>query len=356
MLQVVSGRRIDKSRVRRILVRATNWVGDVVMSLPALEVVRENFPSSSITVLARPWVVPLFKNHPAVDAIIPFRQMKGIFAYCRELMRVAKLIRNNGFDLAILFQNAFEAAFLAYLGGIKFRVGYRGDGRGFLLTHRIVKTEEVLKSHQVEYYLSLLKAMGWGGTSREPHLYAAQEDMENARRLIHEKGIMEGDYVIGLSPGALFGDAKRWPADRFARIGDWAVERWSAGVLVLGSGNETDICEVLCGSMAHEPYNLCGRTTLGVAVGLVRHCSLFVTNDSGLMHIAAALGVPTLAIFGSTDPVATGPRGSKTRIVKHEIECAPCLRPECPKDFRCMLSIEPEEVWDEMEILRRESE
>jgi heptosyltransferase-2 len=326
------------------------------MSLPALEVVRENFPSSSITILARPWVVPLFKNHPAVDAIIPFRKMQGTFAYCRELMRVAKLIRNNGYDLSILFQNAFEAAFLAYLGGITFRVGYSGDGRGFLLTHRIVKTEEVLKVHQVEYYLSLLKAMGWGGMSREPHLYAAQEDTEKAGSLLHAKGIMKGDYVIGLSPGALFGEAKRWPADRFARIGDWAAERWNAKVLVLGSGNETDICEVLCTSMVHEPYNLCGQTSLGVAIGLVRHCSFFVTNDSGLMHVAAALGVPTLAIFGSTDTVATGPRGPKTRIVKHEIECAPCLKPECPTDFRCMLSIEPEEVWDEMEILRRESE
>ena len=348
--------KIDKSGVRRILVRATNWVGDSVMSVPALEVVRENFPSSSITVLARPWVVPLFKNHPAVDEILSYRKGKGLLAYFRELMQTAQLIRNNRYDLAILFQNAFEAAFLAYLGGIPYRVGYGGDGRGFLLTHGVVRTEEVLKNHQVEYYLNLLKAMGWDGPRRVPHLYVAPEDMEKARNLLHARGIIEGDFVIGLSPGALFGDAKRWPADRFAKIGDWAAERWSARVLVLGSGNEADICEVLCGSMAREPYNFCGQTSLGVAIGLVRQCNFFVTNDSGLMHIAAALGVPTLAIFGSTDPIATGPRGPKTRIVRHEIECAPCLKPECPTDFRCMLSIEPEEVWEEMEILRRDSQ
>ncbi len=356
MLQVVSRMKIDKSGVRRILVRATNWVGDSVMSVPALEVVRENFPSSSITVLARPWVVPLFKNHPAVDEILSYRKGKGLLAYFRELMQTAQLIRNNRYDLAILFQNAFEAAFLAYLGGIPYRVGYGGDGRGFLLTHGVVRTEEVLKNHQVEYYLNLLKAMGWDGPRRVPHLYVAPEDMEKARNLLHARGIIEGDFVIGLSPGALFGDAKRWPADRFAKIGDWAAERWSARVLVLGSGNEADICEVLCGSMAREPYNFCGQTSLGVAIGLVRQCNFFVTNDSGLMHIAAALGVPTLAIFGSTDPIATGPRGPKTRIVRHEIECAPCLKPECPTDFRCMLSIEPEEVWEEMEILRRDSQ
>jgi len=179
---MVSSRQIDKSGVRRILVRATNWVGDVVMSLPALEVVKENFPTSSITVLARPWVIPLFKNHPAVDAIIPFRKGQGYFAYCGEMARVIKLIRKEGFELAILFQNAFEAALLACLGGIRFRVGYCGDGRGFLLTHRIVRDEEVLKVHQVEYYLALLQAMGWSGASRDPSLYAAQDDMEKERR------------------------------------------------------------------------------------------------------------------------------------------------------------------------------
>ena len=354
MLQVFGRKRIEKSGVRRVLVRATNWVGDVIMSLPALEVIRENFPSSSITVLARPWVIPLFENHPAVDSVIPYRKSQGAFAYFRELMRTAKLLRNNEYDLAILFQNAFEAAFLAYLGRITFRVGYSGDGRGFLLTHRIVKAEEILKVHQVEYYLALLRAMKWEGNSREPHLYVSQEDMAEAKSLLHAKGIVAGDYVLGLSPGALFGDAKRWPADRFARVGDLAAERWDAKVIVLGSENEMHICKALCESMAYEPYNLCGQTSLGVAIGLVGHCHFFVTNDSGLMHIAAALGVPTLAVFGSTDPVATGPRGPKTRIVRHEIECAPCLKPECPTDFRCMLSIGPEEVWEEMQILKGE--
>lgn len=354
-MKVVKRRHIDKSEVRRILVRATNWVGDAVMSLPALEAIREDFPSSSITVLARPWVVPLFKNHPAVDLIMPYRKMRGPFGNFRELIRIAGLIRNNGYDLAILFQNAFEAAVLAYLGGVPNRIGYCGDGRRLLLTHSIVRDKEIMKGHQVEYYLYLLKAMGWSAGSREPTLYVDPKDMEEAGHIIDSEGIMEEDYILGLSPGALFGDAKRWPAERFARVGDWAYERWNAKVMVLGSGNEMDICERLCESMEHEPHNLCGRTSLGVAIGLVSRCNFFVTNDSGLMHIAASLGIPTLAVFGSTDPVATGPRGPRSRIVKHETACAPCLRPECPTNFQCMLSIQPEEVWEEMQILRRES-
>ena len=120
----------------------------------------------------------------------------------------------------------------------------------------------------------------------------------------------------------------------------------------MGTGSEVKICEAVNTSMVHRPINLCGRTSLGEAMGLITHCNFFVTNDSGLMHVAAALGVPTVAIFGSTDPVATGPKGTKTRIVKHDIECAPCLKPECPRDFRCMLAIQPEEVWNELEDLR----
>lgn len=366
MLEVITKKQIDKSSVKNILVRATNWVGDVVMTLPALEVIKKYFSSSSITVLAKPWVLPLFENHPAVDQVISFNKGEGTFTGLYEMIRTVRLIRKKRFDLAILFQNAFEAAVLAFLGNVKYRVGYNTDGRGFLLTHKVIRTEEVLKVHQVDYYLGLTKAMCWmpdtPGYSEEdrsefgphyPRLYVAREYTEKGRSLIKSNGIDTSDFLIGLNPGAIFGGAKRWPSDRFAKIGDWAAEKWGARVLVLGSRNETDICNSLCSSMTHRALNLCGRTSLGEAMGIIGLCRFFVTNDSGLMHIAAALGVPTLAIFGPTDHVATGPRGPAARIIKHDIECAPCLKPECPRDHRCMLSIEPEEVWEEMENFRR---
>ncbi len=351
MLKVVGKKGIDKSEVRRILVRATNWVGDVVMTLPALEAIGLNFPESSITVLAKPWVLPLFENHPVVDEVIPFGKEGRYGKRLSELFRVIRVIQRGKFDLAILFQNAFEAALLAYLGRVPFRLGYNTDGRGFLLTHGVIRDEEVLKVHQVVYYLTLLKTMGWEAPEKDPSLCADPADVEKARDLLRSSGIREEDILVGLSPGAIFGEAKRWPPERFAAIGDWAAQRWGAKIVVMGSRGEMDICRSLCSAMTHRSLNLCGRTSLGEAMGVIKECQFFVTNDSGLMHVASALGVPTVAVFGSTDPVATGPRGPGTRIVKHDFSCAPCLRPECPTDYRCLLSIEPEEVWEEMEGL-----
>ncbi len=353
-MRVVGKERIDRSRINRVLVRATNWVGDMVMTLPALEAVRENFPNSRIGVLARPWVVPLLEDHPSVDEVIPYGKGRGFIADLMELVRVSGQIRKMRFDLAILFQNAFEAALLAFLGNVRYRVGYNTDGRGLLLTHSIIRDNSVLEQHQVEYYLSILRAMGWDARSVEPALSVGHMCMEEANSLLSSEGIGSEDLLIGLSPGAVFGSAKRWPPERFAAIGDRAVERWGAKIVLLGSRGERDICKVLSGSMRYTPLDLCGRTTLTQAVALIKRCRLFVTNDSGLMHVAAALNVPMVAIFGSTDHVATGPRSRKAKVVRHEVDCAPCLKPECPTDFRCMLGIEPNDVWKEMEHLKRE--
>jgi heptosyltransferase II len=354
VLKLLAREKIDKAKIKRILIRATNWVGDAVMTLPALEAVKENFPSASITVLAKPWVQPIFSKHPAVDRILTFRKGEGAFTGLSEMIRAIWLIRKERFDLAILFQNAFEAALLAYMGGVKYRIGYRTDGRGFLLTHGIMPSDEVLKIHQSAYYLAILKGMGWKIKSHNPIIHISREDKDSAGRILDREGIMELDLLVGLGPGAIFGGAKRWPPDRFAEIGDRAVEEWGAKILIFGSGKEKEICSQVCSSMGHQSVNLCGRTSLNVVMGLISRCLFFVTNDSGLMHIASALSVHTVAIFGSTDHVATGPQGPKTRIVKHEIECAPCLKRECPTDHRCMLSIGSDEVWETMERLRRE--
>ena len=195
MLNVVGNKEIDKADIRCILVRATNWVGDVVMTLPALEALKENFPASSLTVLAKPWVMPLFENHPAVDNVIAYRKGEGAFTGFGEIIRVVRLVRKKKFDLAILFQNAFEAALLAYLGNVRFRVGYNTDRRGFLLTHKVIRTEAVLKVHQVDYYLSLLRSMGWKSAGRDPSVHVSREDLQKARMIIRSRGIKEDDFL-----------------------------------------------------------------------------------------------------------------------------------------------------------------
>ena len=346
------GKPLDKSKIHRILVRATNWVGDAVMTMPALEAVRSNFPDGHITVLARPWVIPLLENHPAVDRVIPYKRGNGFKEDFLEIIHVVRQIRAETFDVAILFQNAFEAALLAFLGGVKNRVGYTTDGRGILLSHGIRRRKDIMEGHQVEYYLAILSGMGWEAKSKDPVLFVDPEGVESMNAMLLNNGIDKGDFVVALSPGAIYGPAKRWPVERFAQIGDWAVQKWGAKVLILGSESEKDIGMEVSNAMRHSALDLSGATSLAGAMALIKRCGFFVTNDSGLMHVAAALGVTLVAIFGSTDPIATGPRGPKARIVQHETECAPCLKQECPEDYRCMLSITPEEVWKEMEDLR----
>jgi heptosyltransferase-2 len=342
----------DKSDINTILIRATNWVGDAVMTLPALEAVHENFPSARITVLARPWVAPLFKNHPFVNDVIVFQKYESFIKDLSGFRSLIESIKEKNFDLAILFQNAFDAAIIAYLGGVKNRVGFDSDGRGILLTHAIKRTDEIFKAHQIEYYLSILKALGLEAESRDPVIHISEDNLVKADKILKKRGINNDDFVIGFAPGAIFGNAKRWPPERFAEIGDLAAQRWGAKTIIIGSKKEKYIGSVVAGLMRHNPIDFCGITSLEEAIAIINRCNFFLSNDSGLMHVAAALGVPTLAIFGSTDHIATGPRGPKTKIVKHDIDCAPCLKQECPTDFKCMLSITPDEVWQEMEQFR----
>ncbi|RJR47498.1 MAG: lipopolysaccharide heptosyltransferase II [Desulfobacteraceae bacterium] len=338
--------KIDRSRIRRVVVRAPNWIGDAIMALPTLEALKENLPESTVAVLAKPWVVPLFEDHPCVDTVLPYR--KDV-AYPRAFLRIlstASELRRLKFDLAFLFQNAFEAAFLAWLAGIPYRLGYNTDGRSLLLSHPVPKQKDA--GHQVEYYLGILKGIDWKAGPRDPRLQVNGEKMSAARSLLLSFGIEKEDFLLGLAPGATYGPAKRWPPESFAKVADMAAAERGARVVIMGSGKEQHIGDEVLRAMHSPAVNLCGRTGLGEAAAVIGQCGAFVTNDSGLMHLAAALDVPTVAVFGSTDPVATGPRSRKARVVRHPMSCSPCLKPDCPEGCRCLKSIHPEEVWKEV--------
>lgn len=346
--------KISPEAVDKVLVRSTNWVGDTVMMLPSLVALRKALPASQITVLASPWVTPIVENHPAVDRIMLIDKGRGFLSASRELTRIIARLRSERFDLAVLFQNAFEAAFLVSLGGVTYRVGYNTDGRGFLLTHKVERDRRILSAHQIDYFLGLIEAMGWEVQGRVPILYFDEQDLRSAGALLSSEGIEESSFVVGLNPGAAYGPAKRWPAARFATIGDWASERWAAKVVLFGAFSERKISAEVSQLMNSDPVDLCGKTTLGQAMALIKRCNFFVTNDSGLMHVAAACSVPLVAVFGPTNHLQTSPLGKHARVARHSFECSPCMKERCPIDHRCMLSIEPEEVWDEMESLKRE--
>jgi heptosyltransferase-2 len=353
-MKVRSRHEISNRDVQKIVVRAPNWVGDAVLTTPALAALKKTFPHAQTTILANPWVLPLLADHPAVDKTISINKGGGLLHSTGALIRIVSRLRNESFDLAVLFQNAFEAALLTSMGSVRHRIGYNTDGRGFLLTHKVLLDDHILQLHQVEYYLGIIEAMGWQVGEREPSLFLNDEDSESTSKILSSYGITSHDIIMGFNPGATYGSAKRWPYERFATIGDWAAERWNAKVMLFGSSIEREIGLGISQRMHHKPINLCGLTTLGQAMALIKRCNFFLTNDSGLMHIAAAFHVPLVAIFGPTNHVATGPLSENAIIVRHAIECSPCLKESCPLDHRCMLSIGPDEVWEELERLKRE--
>ncbi|MBI4496136.1 MAG: lipopolysaccharide heptosyltransferase II [Deltaproteobacteria bacterium] len=341
----MSRRLQDQARVRKILVRSANWVGDAVMSLPAVSALRRNFPQAEIYLLAKPWVADVFSACPDIDGVLIY-ESPGIHGGLAGKWRLARELKGRGFDLAFLIQNAFEAALISYLARIPRRIGYGTDGRSFLLTHPVKVDGRVKAGHQVDYYLGLLRGIGLGADSREPSLFLSPEKKEEAGRFLKSLG-MEEELLIGLAPGATYGPAKQWPAERFAEVADRLAEAMKARILIFGSKGDGNVAGQVLRKARRPLADLTGRTTLAQAMALIGRCRLLVTNDSGLMHVAAALRVPVVAIFGSTDPRRTGPRGPAGKVIFKSVPCAPCFRTACPENLACLHLISVEEVFRE---------
>lgn len=333
---------------QKILVRATNWVGDAVMAVPALQALRERFPEAHISILARPWVAALYGRERFCDELILYEAPRGFRGFGQKRAVVSDL-RTRAFDCAILFQNAFEAAALVRLAGIPVRIGYDRHARGWLLTHPIaVPSPGETPPHQRFYYLELLKRAGLinGYSPDSPiRLTRTRALIEAGRQRLNSAG-MHG-AVIGVSPGAAYGGAKRWLPERFAEAAVEIARDRRAGVAIFGSKEEAAICRLVEQHVAQaggQCVNFGGNTSLAEFIELAAACDLYLTNDSGPMHIASALGVPTVAIFGATDHEATGPTGAHSRVVREPVECSPCLLRECPIDHRCMTRVSAQRV------------
>jgi heptosyltransferase-2 len=329
--------------IRKILVRATNWIGDAVMSIPALQQLRVHYPDATISILARPWVAGLYGRESFCDELIPYEAPNGWSGLAAKL-RIARDLRQRNFDCAILLQNAFESAAVARLASIPLRIGYDRDVRGWLLSHPIpVPKPGETPKHQRFYYLELLKR-----AKLIPHysleegiqLEGASSAADAGRRYLERAGL--AGAVIGISPGAAYGGAKRWLPERFAESAIRLARERRASVAVFGSEAERPICQIVHEFVKQagvEAVNFAGATPLAQFIEAAAACELFLTNDSGPMHIASALGVPTVAVFGATDDIATGPTGQRSRVVRHPVECSPCLLRECPIDHRCMTGV-----------------
>ncbi len=315
----------------KILVRATNWVGDAVMSLPALRAIRSRYPTAEIVVLAKPAVAGLYERERFADRVILYRARS-----LAEKIRFAWSLRSEKFDRAILLQNAFEAALVARVAGIAERVGYDRDGRGWLLTNAVkVPLKGEIPAHERYYYLELLRRAGI--IAELPEVDAIRLEGVNVRPA----------NVVGISPGAAYGSAKRWLPESFATTAVRLANELGATVNVFGTPGERELCEQVAGLIRAQGVtveNLAGTTTLSQFIDCAAACRVFITNDSGAMHIASAAGVPTVTVFGATDHIGTGPTGALARIVREPVDCAPCLLRECPIDHRCMTRVTPDRV------------
>jgi heptosyltransferase-2 len=338
----------------RLLIRATNWIGDAVMCLPALAALRRRFPGAHIALLAKPWVADLYRRESFAAEILtselPSFRRGGYLRAVRERQRCAREVREKGFDTALLLTNSLDSALIPWLAGIPRRVGYARDIRGPLLTHPIpVPPPGEPRRHESYYYLELLRRAGW--LEEEPpaepliRLEAAPLARAEGLRLFAGEGIHKP--VIGVSPGAAYGAAKRWRPERFAEAAAILARELGAFVCLHGSAAERGLCETVRALIAGrgvEAGNYAGATSLAQFIDRAAAAVLFLTNDSGAMHVASALGVPTVAVFGPTDDTATGPASPAARVVRRPVECSPCLLRECPIDHRCMTGVTAAEV------------
>lgn len=329
--------RSDIRKARRIVIRSTNWIGDAVMTTPGMEAIRSTFPDAEIVVVADPVVARLFTAHPFCDRVIVFDK-KGKHKGWRGMLCFSQTLRKEKFDLAILFQNAVEAAIMALVAGIPMRAGYRTDARGILLTHGVAVGPAERRLPHAEYYLNMLKALDISGGDGRLSLSCTEAEIRRA------KDILVGGMWAVINPGATYGSAKRWYPDRFAKVADLLVREFELGILIVGGPDESDICREIESYMDGHSVNMGGRTSVREMMALISLCSLMVTNDSGPMHVAAAFGVPIVAVFGPTDHTTTSPMGEKVMIVRKGAECAPCLLRSCPTDHRCMTAVTVDDV------------
>ena len=328
----------------KILVRATNWIGDAIMSIPALWAIRRRSPEAEITILGPAAVADLYGGQDFANRVM---RLTGNLKNPIVAERQSRALRSERFDCAVLLQNAFSAAWLAWRAKIPERIGYTRDARGLLLTRAIaVPKPGEIPAHESYYYLELLRRAGWLDELPKIEQVRLKLDPEieaRAEAQLREAGA-RGRTRIALAPGASFGSAKCWLPERFAAVADALVDEFQADVILFGTKSEIEISGRIAEGMRHRPVNLAGQTSMSELPALFSRCQLFLGNDSGAMHVAAAVGLPVAAVFGSTDPEGTAPVTAQQVLVRHAVSCSPCFLRECPIDHRCMTRVSVEDV------------
>jgi heptosyltransferase-2 len=339
-----------KNTPQKIIVRIPNWLGDVVMATPVLQDLKNHWRNAKITVMAQSNVANLLKEDPHVDEIFSFKKPNA-WLHRIHSPDIINPLQHGKYDLGILLTNSFSSAWWFYRGQVPVRIGFADNMRSCLLTKALPYPKNKEIQHQVITYKEILTPLGIPLSTTAPTLYISPNEKQASQQLLANYGVdHEKNIIIGINPGAAYGSAKCWLPDRFKDLTCRLIENPNVKVVFFGDSAGLSLVNDICADMPNSVINLAGKTSLRELIALIQQCHVFLTNDSGPMHIAAALKTPLVALFGSTSDVKTGPYEFGTVIHKH-VECSPCYRRVCPIDFRCMKKIEVDEVFNAIQNL-----
>lgn len=340
----------------KVLIRAPNWVGDAVMALPALRELRRIFAGSQLTLAGRSWVLGLFEDEQLADRLIPLPDSSGRFGHAADFIKEVRRFRGEQFDCVVLLTNSFRTALAARAGGARNITGYATDARRLLLNRKIPFEHEYKTLHQVRYYLNIAAHIErWvaGGTTVdfehcEPRLHASKFQKQNAQLILERYGISfasDQRPILAINPGATNSSAKRWLAERFAETADRLNEHDGFQTVIVGSTGDKQVAEEVARLMHTNSALIAGETSIAELKGVLACAKLAISNDTGTSHVSASLGVPTIVVFGPTEHLSTRPLSPKALVVRHDVECSPCMLRECPIDHRCMTRVEVDDVY-----------
>jgi len=337
--------------VKRILIIAPNWIGDAVLSQPLLKAIQKTYPTSSIDVLASPWVAPIYRACKETDRVIEVDLVHGSLQW-QVRKQIAKQIRTSSYDAAFVLPNSLKSALIPWLAKIPIRIGYLGEMRLGLINRILPNPKKSQRMPMVERYLSLSRKLGISASSEEesnqPKLQVQLNQLSSLEKKLQLQSIHPNQLIL-FAPGAEFGPAKRWPADHFRALANLILNNHSqAHIILIGSKNDIEISASICENVEEKNriHNWCGKTTLEEVIALIKISRELVSNDSGLMHIGAALHVDQIALFGSSDPKHTPPLSKKARIIYLGLECSPCHQRICPLGhLNCLRKITSERVY-----------
>ena len=325
------------------------------MATPILTDLRHHWPEAKITVMCQGILGTVIQEDPHINSVLHFKRPKS-WLHRQTDQEMTALLRQGQFDLGILMTNSFSSAYWFWRSQVQNRIGYATHWRSWLLDHPIPIPKEHQKQHLVITYKMLLETLGISVSQTPPRLYLTAQEQEAAKERLASHGIQSSDRVIGINPGAAYGSAKCWPPERFKQLSHQLLKSSHLKIIFFSDQAGASLVKEICASLPSDRViDLAGQTTLRELIALIQTCHLFLTNDSGPMHIASALGIPLIALFGSTSDIATGPYNGGRVIHKH-VPCSPCYRRECPIDFRCMTRIEVPEVYQEIQHLLQQME